>query len=129
MKRAQILSDALSGEPKKRNVVYATYQKLKTDMDRECLTVTWLDCDTKLRGKKNKTQSQSFDAVYVLSSRQESLLEKTSVNDGFMVRVSTHQQHSQPCTSRSAYLCNASYFLYCFYWSKYRIHGLISATG
>ena len=53
MKRAQTLSDALATEPKKRNVVYATYQKLKTDTDRECLTVTWLDCDTKLGGRKN----------------------------------------------------------------------------
>ena len=33
--------------------------------------------------------------------------------------VSTHQQHSWPRTSRPAYLCNASYCLYCCCWSKY----------
>ena len=42
----------MAPEPKKRNVSYATYQKWKTDMDRECLTVTWLDCDTELSGRK-----------------------------------------------------------------------------
>ena len=53
MKTAQSLSDVLAPEPKKRNVAYATYQKLKTDMDWECLTVTWLDCDMELSGRKN----------------------------------------------------------------------------
>ena len=52
MKRAQSSSDASAPEPKKRNVAYATYQKWKTDMDRECLTVTWLDCDTELSSRK-----------------------------------------------------------------------------
>ena len=52
MKRAQSSSDTSAPEPKKRNVSYATYQKWKTDMDRECLTVTWLDCDTELSGRK-----------------------------------------------------------------------------
>ena len=48
------MSDALAPEPKKRSVAYATYQKLKTDMDRECLTITWLNCDTELMsGRKN----------------------------------------------------------------------------
>ena len=80
MKRAQSLSDALAPEPKKRNVAYATYQGWKTDMDRECLTVTWLDYDVELSGRK-----KTVDAVYVPSSRQELLLEETSVNDGFVV--------------------------------------------
>ena len=55
MKRAQSLSDALAPETKVRNVAYATYQKLKTDMNHwECLTVTWLDCDTRnCNGRKN----------------------------------------------------------------------------
>ena len=47
------MSDASAPEPKKRNVAYAAYQKLKTDVDRECLTVTWLDCNTELSGRKN----------------------------------------------------------------------------
>ena len=46
------MSDALTPEPKKRNVAFATYQKWKTDMDQECLTVTWLNCDMELSGKK-----------------------------------------------------------------------------
>ena len=52
MKRAQSSSDASAPEPKKRNVVYATYQKWKSDTDQECLIVTWLDCDTELSGRK-----------------------------------------------------------------------------
>ena len=53
MKRAQSLSDVSAPEPKKRSVAYAAYQKWKTDIDRECLTVTWLDCDTELSGRKD----------------------------------------------------------------------------
>ena len=65
MKRAQSLSDALAPEPKKRNVAYATYQKLKTDMDRECLTVTWLDCDKELMsGKKKHSHEASMQCMY-----------------------------------------------------------------
>ena len=42
----------MAPEPKKRNVVYATYKKKwKMDMDREYLTVTWLYCDTELSGR------------------------------------------------------------------------------
>ena len=52
---------------------------MKTNVDREFLRVTWLDCDTELSSRKN------FDAGYVPSSRQESLLEETSMNDGFVV--------------------------------------------
>ena len=47
------MSDALAPEPKKRNVAYTTYQELKTDMDRERLTVTWFDCNMELSGRKN----------------------------------------------------------------------------
>ncbi len=49
MKR-DLSSSAESSTPevKKRKVTYATYQKWKSDLDRECQTVSWLDCDSKI---------------------------------------------------------------------------------
>ena len=34
----------------KRKVQYSTFQKWKRELDRECKTVTWLDCDTNVEG-------------------------------------------------------------------------------
>lgn len=45
-------SDTSAPETKKRKVAYTTYQKWKTELDCECQTVTWLDCDTELSGRK-----------------------------------------------------------------------------
>ena len=55
MKRAATSStteDAL--EPKKRKVMYSTYEKWRRDFDHECKTVTWLGCETTemARGKR-----------------------------------------------------------------------------
>ena len=45
-------SEASAPELKKRKVAYTTYQKWKTELDRDCQTVTWLDCDTEVSSKK-----------------------------------------------------------------------------
>ena len=39
-------------ESKKRKIAYSTYQKWKTELDRDCQTITWLDCDTEVSGEK-----------------------------------------------------------------------------
>ena len=49
MKRALSSSDEVStSEAKKRKVTYATYQKWKSELDRDCQTVSWLDCESKV---------------------------------------------------------------------------------
>ena len=49
MKRALSSSDeASTSEAKKRKVTYATYQKWKNELDRDCQTVSWLDCESKV---------------------------------------------------------------------------------
>ena len=49
MKRALSSSDeASTSEAKKRKVTYATYQKWKSELDRDCQTVSWLDCESKV---------------------------------------------------------------------------------
>ena len=54
MKRSDMSSssDASAPEPKKRKVTYSTYQKWKAELDHDCQTVTWLECDTEVSGKK-----------------------------------------------------------------------------
>ena len=49
MKRALSSSaEASTSEAKKRKVTYATYQKWKSELDRDCQTVSWLDCESKV---------------------------------------------------------------------------------
>ena len=53
MKRAATSSttdDAL--EPKKRKLTYSTYEKWRSNFDRECKTVMWLACKTEMAGGK-----------------------------------------------------------------------------
>lgn len=52
MKRASSSGTASAPEAKKRKVAYATFSKWKVDMDKECQTVTWLDCDTEVQAGK-----------------------------------------------------------------------------
>ena len=47
-------SDTSAPESKKRKLAFATYEKWKTDLDRECQTVSWLDCDTEMNGRKKE---------------------------------------------------------------------------
>ena len=51
MKRASSSGTASAPEAK-RKVAYATFSKWKVDMDKECQTVTWLDCDTEVQAGK-----------------------------------------------------------------------------
>ena len=51
MKRARSLSASASEEPaKRRKVKHETYQKWVRQYDRECQTVTWLDCVKEIEG-------------------------------------------------------------------------------
>ena len=52
MKRALSLGEALAPEAKTMKVAYATFKKWKAEMDKECQTVTWLDCDTEVQAGK-----------------------------------------------------------------------------
>ena len=52
MKRASSLGEVSAQEAKKRKVAYATFKKWKVEMDRECQTVTRLDCDTEVQASK-----------------------------------------------------------------------------
>ena len=49
MKRALSSSaEASTSDAKKRTVTYATYQKWKSELDRDCQIVSWLDCESKV---------------------------------------------------------------------------------
>ena len=49
MKRALSSSvEASTSEAKKHKVTYATYQKWKSELDLDCQTVSWLDCESKV---------------------------------------------------------------------------------
>ena len=74
-------SEASAPESKKRKVAYSTYQKLKTELDRDCQTVSWLECHTEVSGKK----SRNCDVVCVLNSRRVLQQEETLVRSGFWV--------------------------------------------
>ena len=74
MKRASSSETALAPEAKKRKCMYATFSKWKVDMDKECRTVSWLDCDTRSRQAQGgvtpidsivtaATAGQSFDRL------------------------------------------------------------------
>ena len=39
-------------ETKRRKVSHATYTTLKRDLDRECSTMSWLDCETQVSARK-----------------------------------------------------------------------------
>ena len=57
MKRVLRSETALAPEDKKRKLMYATFSKWK--VDKECQTVTWLDCDTEVQaGKRFVTKLQ-----------------------------------------------------------------------
>ena len=42
--------ESLAPDAKKRKVTFNTFKKWKTEMDKECQTLTWLDCDSELVG-------------------------------------------------------------------------------
>ena len=52
MKRASSLGETSAPEAKERKVAYATFNKWKAEMDKECQTVTWLDCDMEAQAGK-----------------------------------------------------------------------------
>ena len=41
-----LMKRSKGSDTSKRKVQYSTFQKWKRELDRECKTVTWLDCET-----------------------------------------------------------------------------------
>ena len=54
MKR--LTSDSDSTDSKSRKVSLATYHKWKIEMDKECKTMEWLECETSGTGTKNTVE-------------------------------------------------------------------------
>ena len=49
--RKRSCSDAVTNEGKKRSVSYSTYVKWRREFDKECQTISWLDCNVTGKGK------------------------------------------------------------------------------
>ena len=94
MKRASSLGEASAPDAKKRKVAYATFKKWKTEMDKECQTVTWLDCDTEVQASKmfmTKLRCSTCTKFKTgIVSRRE-----TSASVG---RLYSKQQYSRSCS-------------------------------
>ena len=45
-----VMKRSKGSDMSKRKVQYSTFQKWKHELDRECKTVTWLDCETVVEG-------------------------------------------------------------------------------
>ena len=57
MKRSHSDPHGGCSEPKRRTVGYSTFQKWRQELDKECRTVSWLDCETSdAGGKKTATK-------------------------------------------------------------------------
>ena len=79
MKRALSSSDeASTSEAKKRKVTYATCQKWKSELDRDCQTISWLDCESKVVAGKRIVSKLRFKAK--IASRRH-------YNDRWIVRA------------------------------------------
>ena len=63
MKRASEF-DSLSSTVKRRKVSLATYQKWETEMDQDCGTLSWLDCETSGVGTKKTVEKLKYK-VYI----------------------------------------------------------------
>ena len=75
MKRAMVSGDVEDApEPKKKKVMYSTYQKWRHNFDRNCRTITWLGA----RDGKGEAQGyKCFKALFVQSARRASWGEGT----------------------------------------------------
>ena len=50
--RKRSCSNSVTNEAKKHNVSYSTYVKWQCEFDKECQTISWLDCDVTGKGKR-----------------------------------------------------------------------------
>ena len=62
----------LAPEAKKRKVIYATFKKWKAEMDEECQTFTWLDCDTEVQAGKRFVTTLRCNVCTKFKTRIES---------------------------------------------------------
>ena len=72
MKR--LSSDTLSSDSsaaKRRKVSLATYQKWKTEMDQDCNTLSWLDCETSGAGAKKSVEKLKCKVCVQFQSKIE----------------------------------------------------------
>ena len=85
MKRgAPSLEGEASSSKQRRTVSYSTFQKWKTELDKDCQTVTWLECD--------KTATGTVTALKCgICIRFQSAIERRRNYSDRWVRVSAHQ--------------------------------------
>lgn len=69
MKRALTSGEASAPETKKREVASGTFRKWKAEMDKECQSVTWLDCDSEVQASKRFVTK--LRCAYALNSKLE----------------------------------------------------------
>ena len=53
-------SDTSAPESKRQKVAFNTYRKWKADLDCECQTLTWLDCDTEMNSRKKEVTKLQY---------------------------------------------------------------------
>ena len=70
--------------PKKRLVGYDTFKKWRTDLDGECQTVSWLECETVVTAKVKAGQKMVVKLKCKICSKFEAKLasRRTLVGDG-----------------------------------------------
>ena len=64
----------------KRKVQYSTFQKWIRELDCECKTVTWPDCETVVEGGPKVVKK--LKCVVSMKFRSQSCVKETSVIDG-----------------------------------------------
>ena len=72
MKRSSTDSEASSSGAKRRKVSFATFQKWKTELEKECKTLTWLDCETSGTGARKTVDKLKCSVCIKYESKIES---------------------------------------------------------
>ena len=77
-------SDQINLEPsaKKRKVAFSTFKKWKVEMDKECQTVSWLDCESELVGTNRVVKNLR---CVVCTKYKERISSKRNYSDRWLV--------------------------------------------
>ena len=98
MKRACDVEASSSGSSaKKRKVDYATFEKWKRELDRDCQTVSWLDCCKEKSGGKNVVVKLKCKVCTAFKSKIEGRKNFSSkwIEGADSVRLSNVRDHAQ----------------------------------
>jgi len=81
---------------KKRKVSYSTFQKWQRELDRECKTVSWLDCETYVEGRTKVVRKLKCTVCTKFRSR---ILSRRNFSDRWIsgaesVRTSNIRDHA-----------------------------------